>query len=357
MATTKGFTGAQYAEVYKRLRSYAAVAREFGVVESTVRAAIKRHAHAEREGVHHPQPLEDAGYEFEAPDMTKEQAWDSHADTFERTFAKAQSEHWAIIKRPKGPYGIFHCTDPHVDDNATPLRLLANDIKAAQEMDCIMCHGGDLLNNWPTAGRLAKKYATQECTLPAALLRAEHYIDLMKPHVWTDGNHEEMNGGPILESLFQQWLDRVPHKVIRDYWTARFVVQPKGGRKIRVTLSHKFQKGRSWFHPHHGVIREVMEGEMSDIYMEGHLHIAGVLYRAFPERNVSTIAISSAGYKLVDSFAARISRGGIVPKVAGRAHWVICDDQADDDTYAGKAFENPVEAEAYLSALQNLRAV
>jgi hypothetical protein len=51
--------------------------------------------------------------------------------------------------------------------------------EASHELNAIMCHGGDLLNNWPMAGKLAKQWAKQECTLPAAILRAQHYINMM----------------------------------------------------------------------------------------------------------------------------------------------------------------------------------
>ena len=63
----------------------------------------------------------------------------------------------------------------------------------SHDLDAVMCHGGDLLNNWPLAGRLAKKWADQECTMPDALLRAQYYINIFQPDAWVDGNHEEMN--------------------------------------------------------------------------------------------------------------------------------------------------------------------
>ncbi|MCJ8139980.1 hypothetical protein [Falsirhodobacter halotolerans] len=46
-------------------------------------------------------------------------------------------------------------TDPHLDDDATPLSLIEADIRASRDMGAIMIHGGDALNNWPENGRLA----------------------------------------------------------------------------------------------------------------------------------------------------------------------------------------------------------
>jgi hypothetical protein len=303
------------------------------------------------------QNLGQLGYNLAAPDLTPEMAWESHASTFERSFSEATKEQWQTIHRPSGAYVVAHFTDPHVDDNSTPLRLLQADIEASHQMGAIMCHGGDLLNNWPMAGKLAKQWAKQECTLPAALLRAQHYMNMMKPDVWVDGNHEEMNGGPYLDRLFDEWLSVSAPEVIRDYWTARFIVQPKGGRALKFVLSHKFQKGSSWFHPHHGVIRESLEGEEADVFMEGHRHISGIIYHTLPEREKNVIGVASAGYKMIDKYAARISRGGVIPKFKGRCHWIVCDDQAESNEWAGKVFDSARQADAFLNGLQNLRVV
>ncbi len=350
MATIKGHTGADYEAAYQRLRSNTEVAKEFGVNESTVRNARKMLAKTATAPLS-VSTLSAAGYDLSREDETPLEAWNDHVSTFERTYAYQTKNHWAGIERPAGPFVAFHCTDPHVDDNTTPLRVLEADIKASRDMGAIVIHGGDLLNNWPMAGKLAKEWAKQECTAPRALLRARHYIDIMQPDVWVDGNHEEMN--PYLSSLFDQWL---PAKTIRDYWTARFVVKPKGGREFRLVVSHKLQKGSSWFHPSHGALREGMEGEEADVYMEGHIHVSGILYRTLPERQHNFLAVSSAGYKTIDKYAARISRGGIIPKVKGRCHWIVCDDQAPEGAWPAMAFDHAGQAEAYLSSLQNLRA-
>ena len=336
-----------YMDAFERNGSFSAAARELGVSESTVRRAVqsmRSQAASEK--------LSGIGYDLARDDESPKDAWDGHADTFERTFSSYTKSHWAEIKRPSGPFSIFHSTDQHVDDNATPLRLIEADIKAAHEMGSVMVHGGDLLNNWPMAGKLAKEWAKQECTAPRALLRAQHYISLFDPDVWINGNHEEMN--PYLESLIDQWL---PEKTIRDHWTARVVISPEGGEPIRLVVSHKLQKGSSWFHPSHGAIREGLEGEEADVYLEGHLHVSGVMYRTLPERQHSFVAVSSAGYKMLDRYAARISRGGVIPKVKGRCHWIICDDQPRDEGWRMIAFDDALRAEAYLSSLQNLRAV
>lgn len=294
--------------------------------------------------------LSDVGYNLESGAKTPQEAWDSHASVVERKLSEAVRKTWPVIERPDGAYVIFHATDPHVDDNSTPLRLLEADIRAAHDLDAVMCHGGDLLNNWPLAGRLAKKWADQECTMPDALLRAQYYIDIFQPDAWVDGNHEEMN--PYLSNLFSEWL---PEDMIRDYWMCRFVVRTPNGRDCRVSLTHKFGKGNSWFHRLHGHIREMLEAEEADLLIDGHLHSDGVLEHTLPERQHSSLAVASAGYKVLDSFATRISKGGKFPKIRGRAHWIVVDDQADYDANFCTAFKCPRQAEAYLNGLQNLR--
>lgn len=329
--------------------TYADIGARMGITMQAARSLVRAfRKNAEREA---NDKLGDLGYDLDAPDITPQAAWDAHADVTSRSLAQAARKRWPVIKRPKGPFCIFHSTDEHVDADGALLRVIEQDIQAAHDLGAIMCHGGDLLNNWPLAGRLAKKWADQECTLPNALLRAQHFIDIFKPDVWTDGNHEEMN--PYLRDLMGEWL---PKHVIRDYWSVNFVVRTPGGRDARVIMSHKFQKGSSWFHKLHGHIREMLEGEEADLLMDGHLHSDGVLDHTLPEREVATLCVASAGYKSGDEFARRISKGSGLPKLRGRAHWIIGDPQADHDANMFQAFKCPRQAEAYMDGLQNLRA-
>lgn len=319
-------------------------ARELGLPRSTMKAFSRKYAHAV------PAKLSEVGYKIEARERTPAEAWAEHAGVVERTIGSAIGNRWKTIRRPRGAFVVFHSTDEHLDDDATPLRLIEADIGAAHAMNAVMCHGGDLLNNWPMAGRLAQQWAQQQCTAPDALLRAQHFVSIFKPDVWTHGNHEEMN--PYLMNMIEGWL---PETTIRDKWTVMFTVET-GDRPVSCVLSHKFQKGSSWFHPHHGVLREALEGEEADLYMEGHLHVSGTMQRTLPERGVSLTAVSSAGYKVVDKYAARISHGGSNPKIKGRAHWIVCDPMADQDANVCVAFDCPRQAEAMLNGLQNLRA-
>jgi hypothetical protein len=337
-------------EVYEAVQKYGgirAAAKHLGLVPSGVHATYYR---ALRD-IEQDKTFESLGYDIEADTSTSpEEAWNSHKTSFERVLAKSKKSRSHTIERA-GPFCIFHATDEHIDDDKVPLSLLECDINAAHDMGAIMCHGGDLLNNWPMAGRLAKQWAEQDCTLASALLRAQHFIDIFKPNFWVDGNHEEMN--PYLVNLFDEWLK--PHDVARDYWRIDFTVNVEGGRDLRVAMSHKFQKGSSWFHKSHGHIREMLEGDDIDLYMDGHIHSDGVMDHTLPERQHSSLLVSSAGYKVMDKYATRISRGGIVPKLRGRAHWIICDPFADYDANLVMAFKDPVQAEAYLNSLQNLR--
>lgn len=296
--------------------------------------------------------LESFNYDLDAPEKTPAQAWSEHAGAFEQKVGKLLRNQWRAIKRGKGPFCIFHSTDEHLDDDATPLRLIESDIKAAHDLDAIMCHGGDALNNWPMAGRLAKQWAEQQCTAPDAILRLKHFIEIFEPDVWTDGNHEDFSF--YLNNIIK---DALPKSVIQDYWTVNFKVETPGGRDVRAVMSHKFQKGSSWFHPHHGVIREMLEGQEADLLLEGHLHISGSMYRSLPERGLNTLGVASAGYKVVDRYAARISRGGKVPKLKGRAHWIVADPLCDDIGRLVTAFDCPLQAEAYMNGLQNIREV
>lgn len=337
-------------EALDALREYGSLkkaAAALGIHKSSLQERIKRARHHEEK----PDKLTDS-YDLDRPDKTPAEAWAGHADAFERAASKTFKNRWPVITRPRGAFVVFHSTDEHLDDDKTPLRLIEADIKAAHGMNAVMCHGGDALNNWPMAGKLAAQWAQQQCTAPDALLRLKHFIQLFRPEVWTDGNHEEMN--PYLDHLIGEVL---PKAVIRDYWTVRFRVETPGGRAIRVAMSHKFQKGSSWFHKAHGHIREMLEGEECDLLMDGHVHSDGVLDHTLPERSHAALCVASAGYKMFDRYAARISRGGVIPKMRGRAHWIVADPFADFDANLLTAFKDPAQAEVYYNGLQNLRAV
>jgi hypothetical protein len=319
--------------------------------QAAMNAVVRQLQHSPPQVQSNAAGLAGLGYNMQAGEKTPEQAWDDHESAFEFKASRIVANRWRTIDRPRGPFVIYHSTDEHIDDDGAPLKLIKADIEAAHHLGAIMCHGGDLLNNWPMAGKLARLWAEQNCTLPDALKRAQHFIRLFRPDVWTDGNHEEMN--PYLDQLFGEYL---PKTIIRDNWTVNFIVKTPGGRDVRAVMSHKFQKGSSWFHKAHGHIREMLEGEEADLLMDGHLHSDGVLDHTLPERGHSSVCVASAGYKLVDKFAARISRGGVQMKMRGRAHWIVCDPQADYDASLVMPFKCPRQAEAALNGLQNLRA-
>lgn len=337
--------------IYNAEGNYSAGARVAEMDRNTFKRHVLEGKSLNLSEVQAEETISSLGYDTGLDEKSPEDAWNEHAGVFERVFSSSLAKRWRVIERPKGPFAVFHTTDEHVDDDKTPLRLIEADIRAADEMSAIKCHGGDVLNNWPLAGRLAKQWAEQNCTLPDALKRMQHFFHLLRPDVATMGNHEEMN--PYLAQLIEAEL---PQNCITDYWTVNFKVETPQGRPLRAVLSHKFQKGSSWFHKAHGHIREMLEGEECDLLMDGHLHSDGVLDHSLPERGHSALCVASAGYKVMDKWAARISKGGKTPKLRGRAHWVIVDPQADYDANFCTAFKDPLQAEAYLSGLQNLRA-
>lgn len=296
--------------------------------------------------------LRNVGYDLNKPEPTGADLWRSQAAVFERKLAKTAAHRKAVLKNPngQGAFTLAHFTDVHLNDDATALNLLEADISASHRIGAITMHGGDALNAWPTAGKLAKKWAEQACTMPDALKILEHYINILRPDLWVDGNHEEMTA--ILDQFI---LRALPKTTARDYWTIRFDVETPGAQTLRGAMSHKFQKGSSWFHGLHGHLREMLEGEDLDLYVDGHYHRAATMHHHMHERGHSALLVASSGYKLVDTFAARISRGGKHPVTAGRAHWIVCDPQ----TVTGQlctAFVCPDQAEACCEGLQNLRA-
>lgn len=305
---------------------------------------IPRKAHAPKEIA--------AAYDLNgSAELTPEEAWNTHDEVFRREAIKALDRKGYKIKRGRGPVVIVHFTDTHIDDDKTPLRILEREIQRAHDLDAVRCHGGDALNNWPMAGRLAQEWARQECTMHTALLRLQHYITILEPEAWVDGNHEEMN--PYLEQIIR---DRLPKECLQDYWTIDFDIVPKNGRVIACRMSHKFQTGSSWFHKTHGHIRQALEEAPVDLLMDGHLHSYGAALHHIPGRQQTTCMIASAGFKELDNYAARISKGGKVLGRYGRTNWIVADTEADEHEQFLTPFTSADQAEAYLNGLQNLRA-
>lgn len=328
-----------------------ALREEFGIDRKALSHRIVRaRAAAARGGIGRAvERLATYGYE-PAEELSPAEAWAAGKGAFERALGKAVKRSTYVIKRPAGPFAVFHCTDEHVDDDKAALAVLEKDIEAAHEMNAVMVHGGDLLNNWPLAGKLAAQWAHQECTMPHALLRARHFIEIFQPDVWVDGNHDKMN--PYLSQLYDEWLPKKAlrgSEVARGEWAQDFTVRA-GSEEMHFRVSHKFQKGSSWFHKTHGHIREMLESEPVDVLMDGHVHSYGAHVVHVPERNLTTLCVASGGYKVMDQYAERISRGGVIPKLMGRCNFIICDPAPDG--LRAVAFPEARQARAYLRGLQ-----
>lgn len=136
----------EYREALRAKRVYGpdndAGAKALGINVNTYRSRLRR---AKAQGIHEDEAmnaLEGLGYNSNAGEPTPKDAWDNHVSVFDRRFSKAKEKRGRVIQRPSGAFCIFHTTDQHLDDDATPLRLIEADIRAANDMDAIKCHGG-----------------------------------------------------------------------------------------------------------------------------------------------------------------------------------------------------------------------
>jgi transposase-like protein len=110
MAVNKGLGYEAYKEAYDRLGSTRAVARELNVNPTTVQRCLQNKNGSTTEPA--KDKLSDLGYEVTGKELTSQDAWDSHADSFERSLTIATKEHWSAIERPAGAYVVAHFTDP-----------------------------------------------------------------------------------------------------------------------------------------------------------------------------------------------------------------------------------------------------
>jgi hypothetical protein len=88
----------------------------------------------------------------------------------------------------RGPIGILHFGDPHVDDDGTDLKTLREHSDLTHVEGVFGANVGDTTNNW--VGRLAKLYAEQATTADQAWKLAEWFIARTRWLYMLGGNHD-----------------------------------------------------------------------------------------------------------------------------------------------------------------------
>src|SRR5574337_825783 len=131
----------------------------------------------------------------------------------------------------KGPIGILHLGDPHVDDDGTDLAALERDIQVARATDgMFIANVGDTTNNW--IGRLSRLYAEQSTSAAEAWALAEWMFGLIGDRLiyCIGGNHDAWSGSgdPL------KWITRLNGPGSYASSQVRLNLKFPSGRDVRI---------------------------------------------------------------------------------------------------------------------------
>jgi len=214
------------------------------------------------------------------------------------------------------PFGVLIFGDPHLDDDGTDIQLVQRHVGLVRSTPglyaaCV----GDVLNNWPHGGKLAKKWKDQRTTESEALTLADWFVSELAGRwvAFVGGNHDAWNGGSAASVLAQHG---VPFAL--DELRARLVIP--GCDPFIIHARHSF-RGKSMYSRTHGGGRAaLMDAPGADLYTAGHYHEAGIRQELTKDGIPYTVA-QVGSYKRYDEYARRI--GFKDGSVGGEAIMVI----------------------------------
>ncbi|TDQ63556.1 hypothetical protein ATL17_1562 [Maritalea mobilis] len=230
-----------------------------------------------------------------------------------------QAHKWRRVRvKTNEPFAITWFTDVHLGDNGCDYDTLVKHLEmTAQTPYAYSAFMGDASNNWPTNGRLAKKWADQETSRE----QERQLVDWFLHHssqdwlFWVLGNHDVWEGG---ESI----LRRINAGFVPMHdWRAQFILECGNKREVKLDVSHNF-KGHSQWNTLHAETKEAKMGEGAHFYFSGHKHEAALHFEEFAQRGTSSWLMRCRGYKECDEYA---HRGQFPEQTGGNAGITIID--------------------------------
>lgn len=197
------------------------------------------------------------------------------------------------------PFALVWFTDVHLGDPGTDYDTLLSHCKMVNEAPhAFGVFMGDASNNWPTNGRLAKKWADQETTKDQERQLVEWFLhESGVPWLfWALGNHDSWGDGETILRLIN--ADLVP----MASWGAKVTLEMATGRECKMDLAHD-HKGSSIWNALHAETRAAQTGPGADFIFSGHRHNAALHFEEFVQRGQSTWLMRAKGYKQADDYA------------------------------------------------------
>lgn len=233
------------------------------------------------------------------PEPTAQELIRDMKASFARKLAYEQARKLITVQVPvRGPIGILHFGDPHVDDDGCDWEALERDIKLVQTTEGLYAANiGDTTNNW--IGRLAHLYGQQNITAKQAWILAEYFIKELRGR-WLyliAGNHDLWSGdGDPLNWVTAQV------GALYEATEARIGLVFPNGKEIVVNARHDFAGGSMW-NPAHGPMKAAQMGTRDDVVICGHKHKSGYSPLKDPESGKIMHCIQVASYKRYDRYA------------------------------------------------------
>lgn len=206
---------------------------------------------------------------------------------------KAYRHQTAVNLPDDKPIAIWHCGDPHVDDDGTDLDLLYHHAEVVRSTPGMWAGNvGDTTNNW--VGRLSRLYGQQSTTARDAWRLAEDFIRRAPWLYMVAGNHDQWSGSgdPL------QWITRLCGAPAPEL-DARLTIRWPTAGDMKVWVRHDFP-GRSQWNAAHGAGKAARTSD-ADLLVCGHMHQCGHQTIGHEDGSVSH-ALQVGSYKAHDRY-------------------------------------------------------
>lgn len=276
-----------------------------------------------------------------------EELFERREKEYERIHTAEEARRLIPIKiKIKGPVGIVHFGDPHIDDPGTDIKTLRNHVEIVNRTEgLVAANVGDMQNNW--IGRLAHLYGQQSTSAAESWVLTDWLVTVTKWLYLIGGNHDCWSGAgdPL------KWI-AAHHGQTYEAWGARLNLIFPNGKQIRVNARHDFA-GHSMWNTAHGPGKAVQMGWRDHILTCGHKHTSGYMILKDPASGLVSHALRIAGYKILDRYAKQLGlpNQNITPAVT-----TVIDPRFDDDDPRLITVLNDVEEAADFLTFKRQRA-